>query len=146
MRRIIVALGLAWLCSPAMAESDQPHHYDWRRPVSVSADFNRSGQTDLAELGVSPDSVALRVTIDGKQLPLIEIPIDGSRQFGICPGSDPGMALTPHSEAPLNALGSFPQGYEVCEDCIGFVVSGGDCDSIYFYWDSVANALGWWRS
>jgi hypothetical protein len=101
---------------------------------------------DSARLGIAAESVGLLITVDSKPLPLIEIPVDGSKQFGICPGSAPRISLAAQSDAPLNALGETPQGYEICSDCIEIVVDGGECDSLHFYWDTAANKLAWWRT
>ena len=101
---------------------------------------------DSAQLGVAAKSVGLLITVNSKPLPIIDIPIDGSKQFGICPGSNPRIRLSAQSEAPLNALGETPQGYEICPDCIEIVIDGGECDSLYFYWDTTEGKLAWWRA
>ena len=101
---------------------------------------------DSAQLDIGPDSVNLLIKIDSKPLPAIEIPIDASEQFGICPGSKPSISVTPQSDAPLNALGETPRGYEICPECVEIEVGGGECDSIHFYWDAKADELAWWRA
>jgi hypothetical protein len=142
---IAVAVGTLAFASSA-AGSDPADVYDWRPPLTVDVDLDRNGQVDSAQLGVAARSVGLRVTLNSTPLPLIEIPIDGSKEFGICPGSAPSIRLAPQSEAPLNALGQTPRGYEICEGCMEVVVGGGECDSIHFYWDTTTRQLAWWRA
>ena len=146
MKGIIATLSFALICTPAVAGQDNAGVYDWRPSLSVEVDLDRNGQVDSAQLGIAAESVGLLITVNSKPLPLIEIPIDGSKQFGICPGSDPGISLVAQSEAPLNALGETPQGYEICSDCIEIVIDGGECDSLHFYWDTTAGKLAWWRA
>jgi hypothetical protein len=146
MKRIIATACGALVLASAAAGMDQTILYDWRPSHIVEVDLDRNGQIDSAQLGIAPDNVGLRVTVNSNLLPIIDIPIDGSRQFGICPGSEPSISLVAQSDAPLNALGENPQGYEVCEDCIEIVVSGGECDPLHFYWDTTTNQLTWWRA
>jgi hypothetical protein len=146
MKTILAALLGVSVVGSASSASDQTDVYDWRPSLTVEVDLDRNGQTDFAELGVASDSVGLRITVNSEPLPLIHIPIDGSKQFGICPGSDPSISLNPHSEAPLNALGETPQGYEICDGCVEILVIGGACDGLHFYWNTTINKLAWWRA
>lgn len=125
--------------------ANNPTTYEWSKSRSVTADFNRDGSPDQAELGVGKDRVGLRIRLDGKLLPVLEIPIDGSKQFGICPDALSTIRIEPQSEVPLNALGETPKGYEICPRCVEIVVNGGECDPLHFYWDTTTNAVAWWR-
>lgn len=145
MKATIATLGAILVCaSSAMAGGAEA--YDWNRSSAIEADLNRNGQMDSVRLGIADGGVGLLVTIDATALPVIDIPIDGSRQFGICPGSDPSISLAAQSEAPLNALGEMPEGYEICPDCFEIVVSGGECDAVHFYWNTTTRQLAWWRA
>ena len=144
MKQFIV--GVIGLLGLAPAGAVPPVAYDWRPSLTVEVDLDRNGQVDTAQLGVSTDSIALRFTVNAESLPVIEIPIDGSQQFGVCSGSEPSIRLAAQSEAPGNALGETPQGYEICAKCFEVVVGGGDCDPLHFYWDTTTNKLSWWRS
>ena len=146
MKRIRAARCLLLLCVSAAVYADQAGPYEWPDSLVVVTDLDRSGQLDSAQLGIGADSVALSVKVNSKPLPTIEIPIDGSKQFGICPGSAPSISVIAQSDAPLNALGEIPRGYENCPDCVEIMVSGGECDSLHFYWDTSTNELGWWRA
>ena len=119
---------------------------DADRPMAVTADLDGNGEMDIARLTRSGESVGLRVTINSTPLPAIEIPVDGSREFGICPGSPPSIRIVAQSEAPLNALGEMPHGYAMCPTCVEIEVGGGDCDPVHFYWDVIAGKLAWWRA
>lgn len=145
MKWIVAIPAAALIGAPAVAGADRLDVYDWRSSLVVEADLDRSGVVDSAQLGISDRSVGLLVAINSRPLPVIDIPVDGSKQFGICPGSEPSISIAPQSEAPLNALGETPQGYEICPDCVEIVVGGGECDPIHFYWDTIANRLAWWR-
>lgn len=114
----------------------------------VDTDIDRDGRIDAARLGLRRDTVALQTTIGGVAQPLIEIPMDGSRQFGVCPAEegDPTLTLQPRTTDPLEALGEMPEGYEQCDDCHDLVVQGGPCDPIHFYWNAVSGRLAWWRA
>jgi len=121
------------------------YHWDATRVIAV--DLNRDGAIDRVALGLRKNSVAFLVQLGGIDAPLIEeVPIDGSQQFGICPGDDLQISLRKQSEAPTEALGENPSGYEICPTCFEVVVGGGDCDPLHFYWDVTAKQLGWWRA
>lgn len=130
----------------AIAYAGEAARYKWSQSRLVTTDINRNGVADVAQLGIGSKSVGLLIKVDSNSLPVIEIPVDGSMQFGICPGSAPRISVAPQSEAPLNALGETPRGYEICPKCVEIVVSGGECDSIHFYWDTTTNELAWWRA
>jgi len=146
MRIRAATIGLALACLARAAFAGEAGVYTWPPSLAVEMDLDRSGTSDSARLGVADKSVRLLLTIDSKPLPAIDIPIDGSKEFGICPGSEPSMSVIPQSEAPLNALGESPHGYEICPDCTEIVVGGGECDPLHFYWDTVADKLAWWRA
>jgi hypothetical protein len=119
------------------------------RPMSsklVRMDLDRNGKMDSAQLGIEPDRARLAIELNNTLLPIIDIPIDGSKEFGICPGAMPKISVVPQSEAPLNALGESPEGYSICAKCVEIVVAGGECDSLQFYWNVVANNVSWWRA
>jgi hypothetical protein len=146
MKGLIAIIGTALICKPAVAGADHASVYNWRPSLIVEADLDRSGQVDSAQLGIAAESIGLLVTVNSKPLPVIDIPIDESKQFGICPGTGPSISLATQSDAPLNALGETPRGYEACPDCIEIVVGGGECDPLHFYWDTITNQLAWWRA
>lgn len=150
MKTLALVLLLAFVASASSAHVDnaaaQYPEYGWSHKLAVVADLNRNGIKDHARLGVGSRSVGLLIRVDSTQLPIIEIPIDGSQEFGICPGSAPTISVAPQSEAPLNALGETPRGYEVCLECIEIVVGGGECDSVHFYWDVITSEIAWWRA
>lgn len=145
MKKIIAIIGIFLINLPSIAGTEQ-NDYDWRPSLNVQADFDRNGKVDSAQLGFAKNGVGLLVTINSNPLPVIEIPIDGSKQFGICPGADPSISLIAQSDAPINALGALPQGYEMCSDCVEIVISGGECDTLQFYWNTVTDKLAWWRA
>ncbi len=145
MKATITILVSLLICASS-ASAGRVDDYDWNRSSAIEVDLNRNGQIDFVRLGIADESVGLLVTVDSMALPVIDIPIDGSRQFGICPGSDPSISLMAQSEAPLDALGAMPEGYEACSDCIEIVVVGGECDALHFYWNTVTEQLSWWRA
>lgn len=146
MKGFIEIVGGAIVFASAAAGAHQVATYEWPPSLTVELDLDRNGQVDSAQLGIALESVGLRVTVNSKPLPIIDIPVDGSKEFGICPGSLPSISLTAQSDAPLNALGETPRGYDICEDCIEIVVGGGECDPLHFYWDTTTNQLVWWRA
>lgn len=146
MKGLITTVVAALVCTSAATGSELDVAYDWRPSLTVEADFDRDGQMDSAQLGVAAGGVGLRATLNAHPLPIIDIPIDGSKQFGICPGGEPSIRLAAQSEAPLNALGETPRGYEICEECVEIVVGGGECDALHFYWDTTTRQLAWWRA
>ncbi len=120
--------------------------FGWSDARIVRGDLNRDGTPDTVALGVSAGKVAIVLLLSGKDPKLTEVPVDNRKQFGICPGAGPNIAFRPQSEAPLNALGQTPPGYQICAKCIEIVVTGGDCDPLQFYWDTKSNKLAWWRA
>jgi len=120
--------------------------YRWSGKNYLSVDLNRDGASDRVALGLQRTKVALAIEImRGKEPIFVEIPIDASRQFGLCPGNEPSLSKRLQSEETLESLGETPSGYELCPTCFELEVSGGQCDPIYFYWDTKANKLAWWR-
>lgn len=143
---ISATVSLNLLLATVATAADPAAPYQWPPSLTVELDLDRSGRTDSARLGIAQDSIALLVSLDSQSLPLIEIPIDGSRQFGICPGRPPEIRVVARSEAPGHALGETPQGYEICPDCFEIVVSGGECDPLHFFWNGEVEQLNWWRA
>lgn len=120
--------------------------FSWSSTRLVQGDFNRDGKQDRAALGIAADKVVLALLLHGKHPELTEIAVDPGKQFGVCPGTEVTIAVRLQSEAPRNALGATPQGYEICTKCIEIVVSGGDCDPLLFYWNKKSKKLAWWRA
>lgn len=143
-----VFLVLAASASSAYGDDSAAQYpeYEWSHKLAVVADLNRNGVKDHASLGVGSHNAGLLIRVDSTQLPIVVIPIDGSTEFGICPGSAPTISVVPQSEAPLNALGETPRGYEICPECVEIVVGGGECDSVHFYWDVTTSEIAWWRA
>ena len=146
MKRFVAIVGLSIASVLVIANADEAKDYKSPSSRVVQMDLDRNGESDSAQLGIGPDQVRLLVKLNKKPLPVIEIPIDASQQFGICPGSTPKISVVPQSEAPLNALGETPQGYTICPTCVEIVVDGGECDSLHFYWNVVTKKLAWWRA
>ena len=146
---MLLAANAALAASEASFIDDLAARYPgfrWSGTRILQADVNRDGKQDKAALGIGTGKVALALNLDGKNAVLMEIPVDASKQFGICPGPDPKIAIQPQSEAPLNALGATPQGYEICSICIEIVVSDGGCDPLQFYWNTKSKKLARWRA
>ena len=146
---ILLAASVTLAASEASLLDDLAVRYpsfSWSGTRLVQGDLNRDGKIDNAALGIGTGKVALALTLDGKDPVLMEIPVDASKQFGICPGPEPKIDIRPQSEAPLNALGATPQGYEICSKCIEIVVSDGGCDPLQFYWNTKSKKLAWWRA
>ena len=146
MKRLFAIVGLSIASLLVVAHADQGKDYKPPPSPIVEMDLDRNGEIDSAQLDIGTDQVHLLVKLNKRPLPVIGIPIDASKQFGICPGSTPRINVVPQSEAPLNALGETPQGYEICPTCVEIVVDGGGCDSLHFYWNFVTKKLTWWRA
>jgi hypothetical protein len=135
--------------APCRPPEAAPHTYSWPEARSVEADIDRDGVVDRFILGDRHDGLALRAIVAGVEQPLFELPADANRQFAICfsreEGVEPTIRVEPQTEAPLEALGSLPDGYRVCDACRQVVVSGGECDPVHFYWNIEAKRLDWWR-
>jgi len=154
MRALIY--GLLFLPTAAVAADDVDFvqnlqgryaDYSWDTKRLVSLDLNRDGRLDHAALGLRSDKVLFLVEMRGSEAPIIvEIPVDASKQFGICPGGVPWISIRKQSEAPTEALGATPPGYQICPECLEIVVGGDECDPLQFYWDASADKLHWWRA
>jgi hypothetical protein len=136
------------------AEADEPltilkcryGDYQWHDSRIVPVDLNRDGTIDQAALGLQQAKVVLLLQIGGGAEPsVIEIPIDGSKQFGICPGDEPKIAVRPQSAMLENAFGQRLPGYEICPECLEIVIDSRACDPLQFYWDMESDQLAWWR-
>jgi len=141
MTRLLSVLALLAASIQGASARDVP-----KAPQTVTVDLDRNGVMDVARVSVTEEGVRLLITLNSGPLPAVDIPADASRQFGICPGSPPALNLVKQSETPLEALGEMPNGYKVCPTCFEIEVRGGDCDPLYFYWDTVAQKLSWWRA
>ena len=92
--------------------------YRWAPERTVAVDPNRDGAADRVALGLQTNRVMLFIELGGIAEPkVVIIPVDAGKQFGICPGSNARISVHEQSEAPLNALGAYPQGYKVCPQC-----------------------------
>lgn len=129
----------ACLAVPVIAMANE--HWD----QSITADLDKNGQQDVAKLRTTDRSVFLSIKLNSRDMPIIEVPIDGSKQFAVCPGPKLRMKLGLQSEAPLNALGEWPRGYAACPECVEIEIIGGECDPIYFYWNQADGKIDWWR-
>jgi hypothetical protein len=146
---ILLAASSAQATSDAALLKDLVARYpgfSWSATRLVKGDLNRDGKLDNAALGIGTRKVALALLLNGKNPVLTEIAAEAGKQFGICLGAEPKITIQLQSEAPLNALGETPQGYEICAKCIEIVVSGGDCDPLQFYWNTKSKKLVWWRA
>ena len=120
--------------------------YRWSDKNYLRLDLNRDGASDKVALGLQRRKVALAIEITGaKEAIFFEIPIDSRKEFGLCPGGEPTISKVLQSEVTVEALDETPPGYEICPTCFELEISGGPCDPIYFYWDTKANRLTWWR-
>ena len=120
--------------------------YAWSGERIVRTDLNRDGKVDTVALGISDNKVALALFLSAKKLALTEIPIDASKQFGVCGGTQPTITVRAQSDAPLNAIGKLPEGYLGFAKCVEIVVSGGECDPLQFYWNTKSRKPAWWRA
>jgi len=149
-----VGTALFLLLASLVAEADEPlvelknqyPEYQWHSNRIVSVDLNRDGLIDQAALGLHQAKVVLVIHVGGDMEPsVIEIPIDGGKQFGICPGDEPKIAIRLQSEMPENAFGEKLPGYEICPECFEIVIDTGACDPLQFFWDMDSKQLSWWR-
>jgi hypothetical protein len=37
------------------------------------------------------------------------------------------------------------QGYPSSASCMGLALSGGECDKVHIFWNTVSRRFGWWR-
>ena len=115
----------------------------------ISADLNCDGETDQARLIYPQGQPEVRVEVTlGGDLGRSGLRFglsDPTRQNALC-GAVAGLVAVPSDEQALErALGELPRGYQAAEQCADLVLSDGECDSIYLYWDHSRKHLNWWR-
>lgn len=119
--------------------------FQWNAKDAVVADLDGNGKPDRIELGQSEHNLAIKLHLNGMAHPVVTIPIDGAKQFGVCPVGAARLSVQARTGAPNEALGAYPPGYQECMECKEVVLSAGECDPLHFYWNKQANKLDWWR-
>ena len=121
----------------------------WQKDTAVVVDINADGINDIAVLGYSADKAAVGI-VSGAPLTSFKTKIlDFNRgrdtQRGMC-GKTAKLIIEKTSEAPKEALGEYPEGYRICNNCYEISVEDGLCDPMTIYWNYKTNELDWWRA
>lgn len=109
----------------------------------VRGDFDGDGIIDSATLIQSENKVEVSIEHGGASATaqVLEFGVDPSVQDAIC-GLPAELISTPQNCSPMDE--PLP-GCKVTPGAIGLTLSGGECDSIYLYWDHEASTMAWWR-
>ncbi len=162
MRNVVLVNLILFLASPAIAAASDDAvsnaqlkaakefpDFGWVDGTSLVTDVNDDGVPDVILVGMSGDSfrVALVVTTDdGPLLSSMLFLQSASAQAGTC-GKPTGWIERARNEAPLNALGVYPEGYQHCEFCSEYVlIDDGNCDPVQVFWNTESEEIGWWRA
>jgi hypothetical protein len=135
MQKTVAIACLAFFCASAMAGSTNS---------VVKADLVGNGAVATVTLVQSRRAVTVAVHPARPHAAAQELTfgVDASRQDAVCglPASIKVVPLSCGAEAGL-----LP-GCVQSKSSQAVVLSGGDCDPIYIYWDHVATRLSWWRN
>ena len=140
---------LGGLSEATDAAADAAPGLNWDNDVKLLADVDNDSNRDylLVGLGHGSFTVAIvRRSKAGHSVSHLSFEISNSSQMAACSTPEDWVAKT-RSEAPLNALGAYPYGYDDCLECQEFIlVDDGGCDPIYIFWNTVTDQIDWWRA
>lgn len=138
MRRFLATLG-ALIAASVLAAS---------RPniQTVKADLDGDGRPETAVLTQRAKSITL--TVHGPTLgnsgQTLSFGIDASRQDAVC--ATPVVLEVTQQDCKPEALGGEQlEGCKINKRSKDLVISDGECDPIYLYWNHQKNAVWWWR-
>ena len=135
MQKTLAIICVAFFCAPALAGSASP---------VVKADLVGNGAIANVTLVQSHHAVTVAVHSAPPHAAArtLTFGVSASRQDAVCglPASIKVVPLSCRAEA-----GSLP-GCVQSKGAQAVVLSGGECDPIYIYWDHAAGRLSWWRN
>ena len=135
MQKTVVITCLVFFCAPALAGSASS---------VVKADLVGTGAIATVTLVQSKRAVTVAVHPARPHVvaKTLTFGVSASRQDAVCglPASIKVVPLCCGSEA-----GSLP-GCVQSKSAQAVVLSGGECDPIYIYWDHANGRLSWWRN
>ena len=125
--------------------------FDWQASTAISVDINADGIEDVAVLGYTEKTAAVGVVLGQKgagkpnALYIDFMRGDPSVERSMN-GRNGTLKAWKQDETPKAALSELPKGYQICDRCYQVEVVGDeDSDPITIYWNTVIQALDWWR-
>lgn len=121
---------------------------EWQRSGFLEGDVNCDGTMDAVAHGSTSKEVAVAVVLgpfsSQSRVSMMKFPIEGGSQEALC-GEEAELALESLDYDPLELLGERLEGFGPSSECVGVVLSSGECDAHHLYWNSKLAALSWWR-
>lgn len=116
----------------------------WDAASRLRADFDCDGRLDLAFLGRADGKVFVGLVRDSAAPPqILQFTVGKNTQDSIC--AEPAvLSVSSIDFDPTSEIGPLP-GFRRSAKCPGMRLSGGECDSIHFYWNHATAKLDWWR-
>jgi len=116
----------------------------WSAGSHLTADFDCDGRADHAFLGRSAGRVYVGLVRDASPEPeVLDFAVDSGVQAAIC-GEPAELAVESLDYDPTEAVGPI-EGFMRSQSCKGLRLSGGECDSVHFFWNHKTRELNWWR-
>jgi len=117
----------------------------WEAASELTGDIDCDGRPDQALLGRRDGRVWVGVVVSSKSRPeILTFAVGGAGiQDMIC--AEPAvLRIESLDYDPKKAAGRI-DGFRRSKRCKGLRLSGGDCDSIHFFWNHRTGELDWWR-
>ena len=116
----------------------------WDAASEVTADIDCDGRPDQALLGRSDGRVYVGLVASGQPRPeILGFSIGGGIQDAIC--AEPAVLRVESLDYDANKAVRRIDGFRRSKRCKGLRLSGGECDSIHFFWNHRTKELDWWR-
>jgi hypothetical protein len=116
----------------------------WDASSELSADINCDGRPDQALLGRREGKVYVGLVVSGRARPeILGFGIGGAVQDTIC--AEPAVLRVESLDYDPKKAGGRLDGFRRSKRCKGLRLSGGQCDSIHFFWNHRTKELDWWR-
>ena len=116
----------------------------WEAESEVTADVDCDGRPDQALLGRRDGKVFVGLVVSSKVRPeILAFSVGGGIQDAIC-AEPAALKVESLDYDPRKSVGRL-DGFRRSKRCKGLRLSGGQCDSIHFFWNHKKDELDWWR-
>jgi len=116
----------------------------WDETSELTADITCDGRPDHALLGRRDGRVYVGLVVSGRPRPeILSFGVGGGIQDAIC--AEPAVLSVESLDYDPKKAGGRLDGFRRSKRCKGLRLSGGQCDSIHFFWNHRTKELDWWR-
>ena len=116
----------------------------WEAASELTADIDCDGRSDQALLGRGEGRVYVGVIVSSRTRPeILGFGVGSGFHDAIC--AEPAILRVESLDYDPKKAGGRVDGFRRSKRCKGLRLSGGQCDSIHFFWNHRTKELDWWR-